>query len=737
MHARYSPPHAAVILLVTVCVACSSPDGPTAPPGGGAPSDTLRVSELDVPSGETRQYAPGTVILSDGDVTIEGEILVVGDEPGDLTIICLAGEMRVAGTIRADAPSPRSSARRGDSGTDGILPKGRSIVLETPHPERSHLTFGIGARVASGDGRDADPLTVTFGDGLIEAIDGSDAGDIIVTTYGGTITFPEELDPGSPPMFELGHGGRGADATISRESYTTDGTSLHVIAGRGGDSGRLVFEAGEIINRPPVEAQIVLIVGGAAGDGGNAVWDNSHDGMLVGSTGVVERTFSLEQIVLEGGRGGDGATVGGNGGHAAYFSLRTITDRGDEVASANAQGGDGGDVFASPLPILGAIGGDGGGFVVLGNNGWHAASPEEGGAADGADGGAAHGRGGDGGDVREGVTTLDAYGGAGGNSAHAQTALVAAIPVAGASNYLDLFYGVHGGVGGNGRSRCDGCPGGNGGNNGLVSAVGGNGGDVLAVPHAFGEGGRGGNIWATRSASCGDGGDGNPPGQGGGTSAPTLVPGEGGSGPSAGASGSILVEPQTTGDGFAGATCGGESGSCDPDDDPEIACGEDGAIFSASYELIQGAVGDYFHTEVTMNLTAYKAWPFPVVASSEYKRLVTSEGEVVQDTTREMTGYETQALIELSARPFCARDGDGEIQWPDEGPVIVEEIGNRVTTVYLSGCNPFYWDPEYRALFYCCQRTAGDPDAWSVCGLPGRHVENVSWRAMPPDRADR
>ncbi len=169
--------------------------------------------------------------------------------------------------------------------------------------------------------------------------------------------------------------------------------------------------------------------------------------------------------------------------------------------------------------------------MVIGNFRWHGAHPDSGGPINGADGGDVVGRGGNGGDVLEGVLFQSAIGGDGGNSEVAQTRLLdeLALPFQPILGFKTPIFGVISGSGGEGANRSDGCPGGNGGSSGTVLAIGGN------VPNRSGaRGGRGGDLWTARNwlppFIGASGGNGNPPGKGGCVKTLVTSLGKGGTG---------------------------------------------------------------------------------------------------------------------------------------------------------------------------------------------------------------
>ena len=706
------------LILLALVLGCGE-DKPTAsndPPDDG----TLRFEHFSVADGETRRYPPGTTVVSRMGVTIDGNIVIEGTGAGDFRIVSEKGIVSVAGTIlvaSAAAPSaatPGTLLRRRAAPSGGSpagpaeLPKGTSVVIEAQGQSRATIVFGPGAFLRSGDGRDALDEVVATGGGRIEATSGSDAGDIIVTAFGGTIELPSGRGPESSPVFHLGEGGRGAEISVDRESYRTTESSIELVAGRGGQSGRLVLEAGQIINRPlGTDDAGDLMAGGEGGRGGHAVWDNFMTGLLSGSSNFVDARYTLAQIVLQGGRGGDGALLGGSGGHAFYFGLRVMNERGDPIASANVYGGDGGDVFPSPVPAGLVIGGDGGAYAALGNNGWSGAPPDSTGPRTGADGGAALARGGDGGNVLEGVTCHAAIGGDGGNTVLDRTRILEDLSFNFPLEQFDAVFSVQGGYGGRGTSRCDGCPGGAGGRAGMSSVIGGDGGSVLAAA-VRSVGGCGGDVWSTGGESrSGFGGDGNPPGQGGAGAAPTVVPGEGGSALTPGDPGEVLRTPRASQDGPDGLICGEQAGECDDDSDDECdPCQGPFTVTSVSVQTTSQFTRTHDYSangEVVLN----SGWRF---TGGTYRMVLDVHDPAFgRDTmmTRALTESEAVSLVSAASGPNCQM---GYVQWADRGGILIESAGTR-TTYVISGCTPIFYDCDAREEYICCPFGSG----WRPC----------------------
>jgi hypothetical protein len=424
---------------------------------------------------------------------------------------------------------------------------------------------------------------------------GANGGDIVLRAPLGTVRLPANRGLSDPALFGLGGGGDGADVEVSRLGFNTTETSLEIIGGAGGSSGRLVIEAATVEGIPTLQEfaqQAELIEGASGGRGGHVLWDNSPVG-LVGDPGErLESTYPLTEMIVKGGAGGDGARQGGRGGTAIYWSGRATSEPGDPTASASAYGGAGGNVFASPVPLGVVRGGEGGSFSVIGNAGRSGDATRRG----GGDGGDALGQGGDGGDVMGDVLYNSAVGGAGGHSQEARTRIVQEFPNRLGSTYTARSYGVISGSGGDGyetdsKGDCDGCWGGDGGDAGSQSAYGGNGGSVLSALSGS-EGGRGGDVWTVDRGEVGYGGDGDPPGKGGCERTRLALPGTGGSGEVTRGPGSELVPNPSHQDGkchdeYDGMPCG-EDQECTIEPPAPPSCGEVGSSYSAHLRQDQG-----------------------------------------------------------------------------------------------------------------------------------------------------
>jgi hypothetical protein len=139
--------------------------------------------------------------------------------------------------------------------------KGTSIVLQSTVPGGYVL---VGGHYRSGNGPDGLPTDLLGGSGRITAEPGGDAGDVVVLTFDGTIDLA--YGPRAPLVFELGQGGNGGDLIVNRENYEPGSgePSLQVVAGRGGDSGRLTLEANQILHRPSVHTPWISSMGEGA-----------------------------------------------------------------------------------------------------------------------------------------------------------------------------------------------------------------------------------------------------------------------------------------------------------------------------------------------------------------------------------------------------------------------------------------------------------------------------------------
>ncbi len=510
-------------------LACGD-DTPTVSSDGAMNSDerTMQVESFLLPAGEVMEFPSEFEIVSEGDVEIAGDIMVTPDREGPFRIISKNGDITISGSMIVLDPEPSGKTTAGHSGTDiEIVNERLSGVIDLTQPIKSTFIAGHGA--------DAPDFTVVFGRLLLSANTGRPGGDVIFRCTRGTIRLPAHHEH-VVPLFNPGNGGHGGDIVIDKRRFSmgTDDTTLELVGGAGGASGRLVLDAPMIENMPSIEqlrSDTAWVGNSHGGPGGDAAWDNSDN--ITGAPSDHSVKYDLTEITLRGGDGGDGGVRGGNGGHAVYHSGRVMNERGDPVADVMVIGGNGGDIFDSPLPVTECHGGDGGGFAVIGNAGWDGSDPDlDGGPLDGGEGGDVYGEGGSGGNVRENVTFLRALGGDGGNTTARQSSVLRAVDVIDAQGFQDFRFGVIGAPGGAGGSRSGGCPGGDGGAFGIVEAAGGEGGSVPIGTTGEGTGGKGGDVWSTgywRTEQA-KGGDGDSPGLGACTAGVLGLPGFGGTG---------------------------------------------------------------------------------------------------------------------------------------------------------------------------------------------------------------
>lgn len=690
-----------VVFLAALPIACSS-DSSTMPQ---PEENVVRVDRFDVLPGETVEFPAGTRIQAALGADIAGDVVVDGSRPGDFTVACESGTLSLRGSIVVHAGPESASA-----GRKRMAPrKGTSVGLEAAPGGRLRIE---GGRLEVGDGEDAFASEIGTGTGRFTADAGSDAGDVLLLTFGGTIEFV-----GAFPVFDLGTGGRGGDISVDREEYTVESPGvLELVAGRGGDSGRLVLEASEILN-PPTLDDDDTIEGGIGGRGGNAWWDNSGSPTHADSEPVqLDTSHPVTLAVLRAGRGGDGAATGGNGGHAAYWGFGERSERDRPVMDAEVHGGRGGDVFGSPVPVRLAQGGDGGGYFATGNRGWNGAPHDGTGPVDGADGGGVLARGGDGGDVLAQVRCFSAVGGGGGHTNLSQATIQAELPlIATTTVFSDLAYGVLGGGGGSGGGRC-GCPGGDGGDSGPVSVLAGDGGNVYATA-AGSTGGAGGDVWLVGSSiSRAGGGGGDPVGSGGDLLEPTVLPGEGGSADTPGADGQQVVEAWVPGEGVDGEPCEEDGVACDDPPPPEDDYGCVGAFqLTANWYREDDAGTTSFREVREISGFSHGNGNWEVYDATIRRTTIEPDTTIVE--TIEYNGNDAYSLAE----PQC--DVDGVIMWPEVGGVDLNRVypGNANSwdsaTVTLEGCNPALSSSSQRSRFYCCGGTrvcydfgaSGDP----------------------------
>jgi hypothetical protein len=519
----------------------------------------MHVTRFSVAEGEVQHVASNTEIIAAEGIEILGDVIVDGSSGGDLSFIAESGDIVLAGKISfaTSVSDAKLAVRSQEIPLEDAGRNGGSIEFTTNSPNGDIVLSSAQAQISSEDGGHALDEVIGLFDGTEHvAHAGGNGGDVILRPGSGTIRFAFDRDPVLVPnYFRLGNGGDGADLTVDSDGFETDSSTLSLTAGAGGRSGRLIIEATSALSGqlPTLEDPIGLGGGGRGGRGGHAHWDNGPQTRVTASN----RRLPLRNIVLNGGRGGDGAHEGGNGGRAFYRG-RQMNEEGAPAASVTVRGGDGGDIFPSPhgdavfpspvdLPLLDVTAGNGGGFVVLGNDGEDGTEQRP----DGGDGGDVTGIGGNGGNFRAGVVALYVVAGDGGNTLFDRTELPG--DLAFHEDFRHVVYGVVGGRGGDGYGKgfeplglCEGCAGGDGGNLGREKAVGGRGGDVLGCCNGIA--GWGGDVWTVSadvgrfgtdpiSATPGHAGDGNPPGNGGCVVERIIQPGSAGQAESPGRSG--------------------------------------------------------------------------------------------------------------------------------------------------------------------------------------------------------
>ena len=601
----------AVVFAVLIALSCQKK--PTEPkPNDPNRSDTqLRVTSYTLAKGETQEFPAGFEIVASEGIDIAGDLVINPSRDGDFTLRAESGDIRMSGKVmvRKDAttfPGQQVVRDKHSALSKQAAPQGTRLFFILDRPGAT-ISIGRGAQIQSGDGRNADNIQIAIYQGRYAGGPGAPGGDIIIRAHGGKIILAD-LQPGDPLLFILGNGGHGANIGVDRENFETSGPNLELIGGRGGDSGILFLEADTIEGMPAVgRSDTDLLAGGVGGNGGNVIWDNDIFGILHRHL-EMRKTYPLQEIIFRGGDGGNGAIAGGKGGFAAYWSGRVMNERGQHIASVSVTGGNGGDVFPSPLPVGLVQGGEGGECMVIGNFGWDGVHPDSGGPINGADGGDVIGRGGNGGDVLEGVYFQSAIGGDGGNSEVAQTRLLEelALPFQPILGFKTPIFGVISGSGGEGADRADGCPGGNGGSSGTVLAIGGDGGNV---PNRSGaRGGRGGDLWTARNwlppFHGASGGNGNPPGKGGCVKTLVTSLGKGGTGFLPGENGQDLGLEFNQEECAPDGELSGAGLNCDDDTTGGKPCWEQyGSTYNAYYEIstvststIDGSISTYFES---------------------------------------------------------------------------------------------------------------------------------------------
>jgi hypothetical protein len=562
----------------------------------------MHFTHFTVGEGEVFRVDAGTEIIASEGIKIAGDLIVDGSKPGDILLTAEDGNIVVSGRVIVEDATGATNAQTVEVRAASITSKasatpkaGTSIIITAKGANRDVILLGFPS-FQSGRGQDAlDETIVSPLSSRHEGEAGANGGDIILRAPLGAVRLPQSRVLSDPDLFGLGDGGDGADVEVDRLGFNTTETSIEIVGGRGGNSGRLVVEGTTVEGVPTLqefEQQAEFIAGGSGGRGGHVLWDNTPVGVVGEKGALLEKTYPLTEMIVKGGDGGDGARDGGRGGTAMYWSGRPTREPGEPTASASAYGGNGGAVFASPVPLGVLRGGEGGSFSVWGNAGPDGDATRR----DGGDGGDALGQGGDGGDVSNDVLYNSAVGGPGGHSEDAQTRMGQELPNRISGSYATRLYGVIAGHGGEGykydaKGDCDGCWGGDGGDSGSESAYGGNGGSVPSSLRGS-EGGRGGDVWTVGRAGTSFGGDGNPPGKGGCNGTRLAQPGAGGNGEVSRGPGSELVPDPFYEEGecesFDGDLCG-EDEECTLEPPPTPSCGEVGSSYGAHLSTDQGS----------------------------------------------------------------------------------------------------------------------------------------------------
>lgn len=692
----------------------------------------LRTREYILPEGSTEEFPAGFEVTASESIEVSGDLVIDPARGGDFTLHAVNGDITITGSIvvkddtsgfspddvtivRGDDSSGRSNAIASSESTEATVQPGIRLFFILDRPGAT-ITFGRGARVQSGKGRDAFPTSIVIASGLYAAEVGAPGGDIIIRARGGKISLPA-IQEGDPPVFILGAGGNGSTVKVDRENFKTSGTNLELVGGRGGDSGLLMLEAATIEGMPDVATMPAdIMAGGVGGKGGGVIWDNAIISRFDGFPPLTDQTYSLEEIIFRGGNGGNGIIEGGKGGYAVYWSGRVINQPGKVAPSVSVTGGNGGRVFTSPLPVLLVQGGEGGEYAAIGNKSEDGTPADSVASIHGANGGDTFGRGGNGGDVLEDVKFQSAIGGDGGNSELSQSNLAQdlnlGIEFIGSPFDVNPNFWLSEGEGGDGATRCNGCPGGNGGNSGNVEGRGGNGGNVPS--RAGTRGGRGGDVWQAGSLGpaefyAGKGGDGNPAGAGGCLGSVSSMAGIGGSGNIPGEHGAvdqIDFDERCAPD---GVSCGSEK-ICDNDeggDDINCADGSDFFVTVVIASTVPADCNGSLGTNQTRNESIVHgriegtSWQ---LIEGTFKRLNVVCGMVLADISEPISESGAGSTVGLACKPLCV---DGVLMWPGS---IDYQVQNSHYTYTLTGCNPLgYDDPnEYQ----CCQTSSG---GWYAC----------------------
>ncbi|MDN5212922.1 hypothetical protein QQ020_12725 [Fulvivirgaceae bacterium BMA12] len=555
------------LLAIAVAIASCQKEGDKDIPAGIDTGTKLLIEEYILPESETKTYPAGYEIVADNGMRIDGDIVC----DGDFTLTSSNGDIVIGGKItHLDQPkvngdksgriSLRTAAEKADDGFS------RTITAQN-----GNIILRKGATIFSGRGQHATTESLSNYAGLYEGKGGGNGGLIILNAPQGKIILPDLGDTVvrfRDEVFVLGNGGNGAGVEIIPNLVNGEAGIVEVRGGLGGNSGKLIIDAQEIVGLPSpqdMENQPDYIYGGEGGHGGHVSWKNA---------GVDIEYSNLVKVLFHGGDGGEGAVLGGYGGYVEFSSaFESSIKIGKPMPLVNGYGGHGGDVFGSPIPLTEVQAGNGGEYTVDGFPGWDGGVDENGDIyRDGGIGGSVVGQGGNGGDIQQDVMAFLGFAGEGGNSDQSRETWPELLGRD--LTFLSSAFGVVGGEGGKGYSDCEGCPGGNGGGNGGATAIGGDGGSVLGNV-IMGYGGNGGDTWAVLYRAPGNGGDGNPAGLGGNCVLPVEPsPGKGGSGNSFNGEdgehlGAALGNNYTV---FDGALCGEDLECEDQGEDPTISC---------------------------------------------------------------------------------------------------------------------------------------------------------------------
>ena len=473
---------------------------------------------FSIPEGSVLTYTAGSEIVAQEGIDIAGTLIIKSDDPEDFKITTLTGDITISGSIVFDSTNRPSSGGRVAATGNGS--DGRSLVIESV---AGNLWIEATANIQAEDGASgADRLIGTTGfpegtlTGVIKGIDGSKGGHIKLNAPNGNISLPTVHEV-KGVLFKPGNGGDGGSIVLDDANFLpAEGVKrIEINGGNGGHSGSIELNTEEVIgmwSTSDLQNEAVnrfFISGGFGGKGGDVEWvlNFTHPGL------------TLDGMTFNGGTGGDGMLLGGSGGYAFCFITEAINPLGKKITEVVVAGGNGGNIVpAAGLAMYTVRAGDGGAFAVHGVRGWDGGKDPQTNIVykDGAEGGDVSAYGGNGGDIKEGVTALYGVAGDGSLTALAQESFVQQL----ASRYdapenFELpFFGVSAGSGGDGDNGCMAqSSGGNGGKAGDVHIQAGDGGkvygDILNTRD-----GKGGNIWWHGTLKNGKGGNGLVAGQG-------------------------------------------------------------------------------------------------------------------------------------------------------------------------------------------------------------------------------